>query len=225
MEYRIEGGQLPVIICDVNAGEEMITQKGAMTWMSPNMKMTTQGTGGIGKSLGRMFAGDSIFQNVYKAQDGPGQIAFASCFPGSIKVIDVGLEEIIVQKSSFLASESTVELSVFFKKKLGAGLFGGEGFIMQKMSGSGRAFIELDGYVVERELASGEQIVVDSGNLAYMSGTCNMDIVMIKGAKNIVFGGEGLFNTVVTGPGKVGLQTMPITSMAAALGPYVATGN
>jgi uncharacterized protein (TIGR00266 family) len=227
MRYSIEGGQLPVVICTLENGESMITEKGAMAWMSPNMEMQTQGTGGLGKSLGRLFSGDSVFQNKYTAHGGQGQIAFASSFPGSIVAMDISQNPIIAQKSAFLASEAGVNLSVFFRKTFGTGLFGGEGFIMQKLEGNGIAFLEIDGSVVEYELAAGQQIVADTGYVAYMSATCKMDIVPVKGAKNILFGGEGLFNTVVTGPGKVGLQTMPASAVAGVLLPYlpVSSGN
>ncbi|MBR3296938.1 MAG: TIGR00266 family protein [Firmicutes bacterium] len=227
MRYSIEGGQLPVVICTLENGESMITEKGAMAWMSPNMEMQTQGTGGLGKSLGRLFSGDSVFQNKYTAHGGQGQIAFASSFPGSIVAMDISQNPIIAQKSAFLASEAGVNLSVFFRKTFGTGLFGGEGFIMQKLEGNGIAFLEIDGSVVEYELAAGQQIVADTGYVAYMSATCRMDIVPVKGAKNILFGGEGLFNTVVTGPGKVGLQTMPASAVAGVLLPYlpVSSGN
>ena len=225
MKYSIEGGQLPVVICTLGAGESMITEKGAMAWMTPNMEMQTQGTGGLGKSLGRLFSGDSIFQNKYTAQGGEGQIAFASSFPGSIVAMDISKAPIVCQKSAFLASEAGVNLSVFFRKTFGSGLFGGEGFIMQKLEGNGMAFLEIDGSVIEYELGAGQQLVIDTGYVAYMSATCSMDIVSIKGAKNVLFGGEGLFNTVVTGPGKVGLQTMPVSSVAGALIPYIPTSN
>ena len=226
MEYTIEGGTLPVVICQLSSGEAIITERGSMSWMSPNMQMETTTGGGLGKALGRMFAGEALFQNRYTAQGGPGMIAFASSFPGSIRAFEIGPgRELIVQKSGFLAGEDTVELSVFFQKKLGAGFFGGEGFIMQKLSGSGTAFVELDGSVVEYDLGPGESLVVDSGNLAMMDATCTMDIQMVKGVKNVLFGGEGLFNTVVTGPGRVVLQTMPASGVAAALAPFLNTGS
>ena len=196
-----------------------------MVWMSPNMKMET-GAGGIGKAFGRMFSGDSIFQNTYTAQGGPGMIAFGSSFPGKILPLTIAPgQEMILQKNSFLACESGVELSIHFSKKLGTGFFGGEGFIMQRLSGQGMAFVELDGSVVEYELRPGQSIVVDTGNLAMMDATCSIDVQMIKGVKNMLFGGEGLFNTVITGPGKVTLQTMPITGVAAALLPYLPTNS
>ena len=211
MEYKIDGAPLPVVICQLNAGETMITERGSMSWMSPNMKMETTSNGGLGKALGRMFAGEALFQNRYTAQGGPGMIAFASSFPGSIRAFEIGPgRELIVQKSGFLASEATVELSVFFQKKLGSGFFGGEGFIMQRLSGRGVAFTEFDGHVVEYDLAPGQSMVVDTGYLAAMDATCSMDIQTVPGVKNMVFGGEGLFNTVVTGPGRIYLNQLPV---------------
>lgn len=226
MEYTIEGKPMPVAICQLSAGECMITEKGSMSWMSPNMKMETTSNGGLGKAFGRMFSGEAMFQNVYTAQGGPGMIAFASSFPGDILPFEIGPgREIIVQKSGFLASEATVQLSVFFQKKLGAGFFGGEGFIMQRLSGHGIAFAEFDGHIKEYDLAAGESMVIDTGYLAAMDATCTMEIQKISGVKNIMFGGEGLFNTVVTGPGKIYLQTMPISNVAGCIAPFIATGK
>lgn len=216
MRYEIKGETLPVVVCYLEGGEQMITERGSMSWMSPNMKMETTTGGGIGKAIGRMFAGEALFQNRYTAQGGNGLIAFASSFPGQINAYEIGPgREIIVQKSGFLAAESGVELSVFFQKKLGSGFFGGEGFIMQRLSGQGTAFLEFDGHVVDYELQPGQQIVVDTGYLAAMEGTCSIEVRTVPGLKNMVFGGEGLFNTVVTGPGAAyGLQTMPISNVA-----------
>ena len=226
MEYQIQGDTLPVVICQLSAGESMITERGSMSWMSPNMRMETSTNGGLGKALGRMFSGDSIFQNRYTAQGGPGMIAFASSFPGSIRAFEIGPDrELIVQKSGFLASEDSVQLSVFLQKKLGSGVFGGEGFIMQKLSGRGIAFTEFDGHVVEYDLAPGQSIVVDTGYLAAMEATCTMDIQTVPGVKNMVFGGEGIFNTVITGPGRIYLQTMPIPAVAGILRPFMPTGK
>ena len=186
--------------------------------MSPNMKMETTSNGGIGKAFGRMFTGEAMFQNRYTAQGGSGMIAFASSFPGCIRAVEIGPgRELIVQKSGFLASETGVEMSVFFQKKLGSGLFGGEGFIMQKLSGQGMAFLEFDGHVIDYELNKEQSIVVDTGYLAAMDATCTMEIKSVPGVKNALFGGEGLFNTIVNGPGKVYLQTMPINHVAAVL--------
>lgn len=218
MHYTIEGGTLPVVICNLENGEAMITERGSMSWMSPNMKMETTSNGGIGKALGRMFAGESLFQNRYTAQGEPGLIAFASSFPGSIRAFDITSGRgMIVQKSAFLASELGVTLSVYFQKKLGAGFFGGEGFIMQKLSGQGTAFIEIDGHAIEYNLAAGQSMIVDTGYLAAMDESCTMDIVTVPGVKNMLFGGEGVFNTVVKGPGKLILQTMPISAVAGSL--------
>lgn len=225
MKYTIKGETLPVVICELETGEKIITEGGGMAWMSPNIKMETTG-GGIGKMFGRALSGDTIFQNIYTAEHTEGMISIASSFPGSIKAFEITPgNAMIMQKSAFLASESGVELSMHFRKKLGSGLFGGEGFIMQKVSGNGIAFAEFDGHVIEYDLKSGEQIVIDTGHLAAMTESCQMDIQSVPGLKNKFLGGEGLFNTVVTGPGKVWLQTMPISNVAGALLPYIPTSN
>ncbi len=226
MKYEILGGTLPVVVCTLADGESMINEGGSMSWMSPNMRMETSSNGGVGKAIGRMFAGERLFQNIYTAQGGQGMIAFASSFPGSIKPFEIAPDrDIIFQKSAFLAGEATIELSVHFNKRLGAGLFGGEGFILQKVSGSGVAFAEFDGHVVEYDLAAGQKIVVDTGHLAAMDASCSMDIQTVKGAKNVLFGGEGLFLTNITGPGRVWLQTMPLPNVAGALRRYLASNN
>ena len=174
----------------------------------------------------RAFSGESLFQNTYTALGGPGMIAFGSSFPGQIKAISIAPgQEMILQKSAFLAAEAGVELSIHFSKKLGAGLFGGEGFIMQRLSGSGTAFVEIDGELVEYDLKPGQKIVVDTGNVAGFSTSVQMDIQQVPGVKNMLLGGEGLFHTVLTGPGRVWLQTMPICNVANAIRPYIPTGN
>ena len=218
MNYEIKGEPMPVVICQLNAGETMVTEKGSMVWMSPNMEMQTSAGGSLGKAFGRMFSGESMFQNLYTAQGGPGMIAFASSFPVAFRTVEIGPgRSIVCQKSAFLASEQGVRLSVFFQKKLGAGFFGGEGFIMQKLSGQGTAFLEIDGSAVEYDLAPGQRLIVDTGNLAMMDETCSIDIQSVKGVKNVLFGGEGMFNTVVTGPGRVVLQTMPLSAFAGSV--------
>ena len=225
MRYQISGETLPVVICELDQGESMISEGGSMSWMSPNMKMETTG-GGFGKAIGRAFSGERIFQNRYTAENGGGLIAFASSFPGSIRAFEIRPgSEMIFQKSAFLASESSVELSVFFNKKIASGLFGGEGFIMQKVSGSGIVFAEFDGHIVEYELEAGQTIVVDTGYLAAMSPTCSIDVKTVPGVKNIFLGGEGLFNTVITGPGRIWLQTMPVSHVAGVLRRYLPTGK
>ena len=226
MKYNIVGEPLPAVICDVEAGETLITESGAMSWMTQNMMMETTSNGGIGKALGRMFSGETLFQNRYTAQGGPGQIAFASSFPGSIKAVEITPgNDLVVQKKAFLASEATIELSIFFQKKAGAGFFGGEGFIMQRLSGHGTAFIEIDGYAVEYNLQAGQSMVVDTGYLAAMDSTCSIEVVSVPGVKNMLFGGEGIFNTLVKGPGKIILQTMPINVVAGAINPFIVTSN
>lgn len=226
MRYQIVGETLPVVICELEGGEKMINEGGSMSWMSPNMLMETTTNGEIGKAFGRMFAGEKMFQNVYTAQGGNGLIAFASSFPGSIKAFQIAPgQEMVFQKSAFLAGEASVELSIFFNKKLGAGLFGGEGFIMQRVSGHGIVFAEFDGHVIEYDLQPGQQIVVDTGHLAAMTPSCNMEIRSVPGVKNMLFGGEGVFNTIITGPGHVWLQTMPISNVAGVLRPYMPSGS
>ena len=225
MEYKIQGETTPVVICQLSPGETMITEKGSMVWMSPNMEMQTS-AGGLGKAFGRMFSGESIFQNLYTAQGGPGMIAFASSFPGNIRAVEITPDRpIVVQKSAFLASEQGVELSIFFQKKIGAGFFGGEGFILQKLAGRGTAFLEIDGDAVEYTLGPGQQMVVDTGNVLGFDLGVSIDIQSVPGLKNKLLGGEGLFNTVLTGPGRIWLQTMPLPNVAAALIPFIPTGN
>ncbi len=221
MRYSIEGEPLPVVTCELEAGEMMITESGAMSWMSPNMLMETTSGGGLGKMFGRALSGESLFLNQYTAQGGNGMIAFASSFPGSIRAFNIAPgQEIVAQKAAFLASTAGVTLSTFFQQRIGSGLFGGEGFIMQKLSGNGVAFLEFDGYIKEYELAPGQQMVIDTGYLAAMTASCQIEIKTVPGVKNMLFGGEGIFNTVVTGPGKIWLQTMPIAQMANTLRPF-----
>ena len=222
MKYSIEGEPLPVAICTLDAGETMITESGAMSWMTPNMKMETTSGGGVGKMLGRAFSGESLFQNRYTAQGGEGMIAFASSFPGSIRAFEVAPgQEIVAQKKAFLASTSGVELSVFFQKKVASGFFGGEGFVMQTLSGTGTVFLEFDGFIKEYDLQAGQSMIIDTGYLAAMSATCSVDVQTVPGLKNMFFGGEGMFNTVITGPGHIWLQTMPVPQLAGSLIPYL----
>lgn len=223
MKYNIEGGSLPIVEVSLENGETLVTQGGGMVWMSPNLNMETT-AGGIGKAFSKMFSGESIMQNRYTAMGGPGFITLASSFPGSIIPFEITPNmPMIVQKSGFLASTAGVELSIHFNKKAGAGFFGGEGFIMQKLSGQGVAFVEIDGYCKQYTLAPGQQLIVDTGNLAAMDATCTIDIQSVKGVKNMLFGGEGFFNTVVTGPGRVFLQSHPISTVAGAIRPYIPT--
>lgn len=224
MQYELKGGAFPVVECRLQSGEKMITERGSMVWMSPNMSMETKG-GGLGKMFSKALTGESMFQNIYTAK-GDGLIAFGCSFPGRILPVEVGKGvDLIVQKRSFLAGEAGVEIGVTFNKKLGVGLFGGEGFIMQRLSGQGVAFIEIDGELIEYDLAPGQQIVVDTGNVAGFESTVTMEIRQVPGMKNKLLGGEGLFNTYLTGPGKVLLQTMPISTVASVVAGYIPTGN
>jgi uncharacterized protein (TIGR00266 family) len=227
MQYRMVGEPYPVVECLLESGETMKTEKGSMVWMAPNIKMqTSTGGDGLGKMLGRMIAKESIFMNFYTAENGQGMIAFGSSFSGSIRGIQISPNQgIICQKSSFLASEMGVDLTVTFSRRFGAGLFGGEGFVMQRMSGSGMVFIEIDGSAVEYDLAPGQSRIIDTGHLVMMDESCTMDVQTVSGAKNILFGGEGIFNTIVTGPGHIILQTMTAKGLAAEIIPFLPSGN
>lgn len=220
MNYSISGDSLPVLKVQLGQGENIQCEAGAMSWMDEGIQMQTN-AGGIGKMLGRAFTGEGMFLNTYVAERA-GEIAFASKFPGSIRAVEISEGNgLIVQKGSYLATAGNVNSEVFFQKRLGKGLFGGEGFLMRRFTGSGIVFLEIDGSAHEYELAPGQTKVIDTGNLAAMSESCSMDIRTVQGVKNILFGGEGLFNTVVTGPGKVVLQSMPISSTAMKLYQYM----
>ncbi len=224
MQYELIGGSFPVVICKLENGEQMITESGSMVWMSPNMEMQTSG-GGLGKIFSRALSGENLFQNIYTAR-GNGMIAFGSSFPGKIVPIEIGPgKEMILQKNSFLASEAGVDLSIHFSRKLGSGFFGGEGFILQRLSGQGIAFAEIDGELVQYDLAPGQQMVVDTGNVAGFEPSVSMDIQQVRGVKNVFLGGEGLFHTVLTGPGRIWLQTMPLSNVAMALRPFFPSNN
>ncbi|MFI3200749.1 MAG: TIGR00266 family protein [Eubacteriales bacterium] len=225
MNVKIVGEPLPVAICQVEAGETIITESGAMSWMSGNMKMETTG-GGLGKVFGRMVSGENLFQNRYTAEGREGEIALGAKMAGSIRTYEISNgRSLIVQKGGFLAGTEGIELSIHFRKKLSSSLFGGEGFIMQKISGDGIALIEFDGHVVDYDLLAGDKMVVDTGYLAAMDETCTMDIVTVPGVKNMLLGGEGIFNTVISGPGRVSLQSMPISNLASTLIPYMPTAR
>ena len=214
MKYDIKGTPFPVVTCRLEKGETMITEKGAMSWMTSQMKMETNTNGGFMKGLGRMFSGESFFLNFYTAEADDQFVTFSSSFPG--RILDFKLEDgrtIIAQKGALLAMEKSVEMNIHFKKKVGAGFFGGEGFIMQKFSGNGHVFLEIDGDIVEYDLKAGEKLFIDQGYLAAMEETVSFDIATVKGAKNILFGGEGLFLGTLTGPGKVWIQTMPMAGL------------
>ena len=225
MRYEIEGGSLPVLVIQLSPGEALISESGGRSWLRGDITTETKADGGLSGSIGRMFSGESLFLSHYKAK-GQGEIAFASTFPGRIVANQLAPgESVICQKKSFLCATEGTSLSIFFRKKFGAGLLGGEGFIMQKVTGPGMAFFEIDGYCKEYNLAAGEELICDTGVVALMDESCKMDVRMVGSLKNAVFGGEGLVDTVITGPGKVTLQTMPIYKVASAVAPYIATGK
>lgn len=229
MQYEVKNVPLPVLICKLDKGESVECQKGAMSWMTPTMTMNTNlGSGGgsgflgaLGKMAKSAVTGESIFRNTYVAQGGGGEIAFASSFPGDIICFDTSEKAIIAQKTAYLANSAGVSMDIFFQKKAGAGFFGGEGFIMQKFSGKGMVFLEINGSVCTYELAAGQSMLIDTGYLAAMEETCSIDIETVKGVGNALLGGEGFFNTKVTGPGKIWLQTMPANILADAIRPFI----
>ena len=219
--YEIKGGDLPILICYPKAGQCLKTERGAMSWMSPNMKLHTKSKAKLGNILGRATAGEPIFLNEYRAENEAGMIAFTAKLPGSIIPIHVTPEnDVVIQKKGFLAMEDSLNMSVALQKKLTTGLFSGKGFAMQRVSGEGLIFLEINGALVEYELQAGQSMVLNTDYVAAYTGGCTMTIEPIKGINNILFGGEGLFNTIVTGPGHVYLQSMPINGMANAINPY-----
>lgn len=220
MKYLIDGGNLPVLKLQLDQGELVECESGAMSWMDDEIQMQTSG-GGIGKMFGRLLTNEHAFTNTYVASR-PGEIAFASKFPGSIRAIEVTPGNgIVIQKGSYLANVGNIQSEVYIQQKIGRGVFGGEGFLMRKYTGNGMVFLEIDGSAHEYDIPAGDCKIVDTGYVAAMSESCRMEIRKIQGVTNILFGGEGLFNTVVYGPGKVILQSMPIASTAMQLYQYM----
>lgn len=226
MRYEIKGGNLPVVICYMEANETIYTESGGMGWMTDNFEMDTNMKGGIFAGIGRAMSGESMFITYYRCRGSEGMISFPSSFPGKIVPINLAQgQSIIAQKHAFLAAEEKVSFDMYFKKKLGAGLFGGEGFILQRFTGPGMVFCEFDGEVIEYNLEPGQVLKVDTGHVAMFDPTVTFDIETIKGFKNVVFGGEGLFLTTLKGPGKVWLQSMPIPNLAGQIVPYLPSTN
>lgn len=225
MEYEIKGGSFPMVVCKLQKGETVKNETGAMAYMTSDIKMDTNTGGGLLKGIGRALSGDTIFLNFFTAQSDNQEIGFSSCTPGKIIPIRLnGSNTIIGQKNAFLAAEDGVDLDMHFRKKLGAGIFGGEGFILQKFSGTGLLFLEVDGEVIEHELQPGEKLLVDPGHIAAMEEGVEFDIERVKGAKNMLFG-EGLFFARLQGPGKVWIQTMQISKLAEAIIPFLPANN
>ncbi len=223
MKYEIQGKPYPVATVTLESGESIICQKGGMSWMTPNVEMQTKG-GGLGKMFGRAISGESMFVNMYTAQGGPGLIAFSAAVPGEIMSLQLEPgRSIVAQKSAFLASDANVSHEVFLQKKIATGFFGGEGFIMQKFSGTGLLLLEIDGSLISYDLAAGQSMMIDTGHLAAMEATCSLSVETVKGVGNALLGGEGFFNTRVTGPGRIWLQTLPISRFASIVARYVST--
>jgi len=215
MKYDIRGSVMQTVDVWLEAGESVYTESGGMAWMSPNVEMATGAKGGLLKGLGRMLSHESFFLTTYACAEGQGLVTFASEFPG--KVLPFSLKEgqsIICQKDAFMCAESTVQLSMHFRKRLGAGFFGGEGFILQKLTGPGTAFVEISGELTEYDLKDGQVLKVDQGHIGIIEPTVDFDIARVKGLKNILFSGEGLFLATVKGPGKIWLQSMPLANLA-----------
>lgn len=221
MKYFIFGGNLPAVTITLSAGESIYTQSGGMTWMTDNILMETNMKGGFLKGLGRMLTGESIFMATYTAQSDDAEITLASSFPGSIIAVNIGNGNIIIQKNAFLCAEPTVELSTHVTKNIGSGLFGGEGFVLQRLSGHGMAFLEIDGTCYEKYLSPGEVLKVDTGNVAAFEESVSYEVERVKGFKNILFGGEGLFLTKLTGPGRIWLQTMTMPGFVEKIVPFL----
>ena len=225
MKYRIIGNTMPAVeIKFDSAGESIFTQSGGMTWMSEGIHMSTNTRGGLMKGIGRMFAGESLFMATYTADRPDTEIAFASTVAGQILPINAGLNGgLICQKGAFLCAQESVNLNITFSKKISSGLFGGEGFILQDISGQGMAFLEIDGDMIEKQLAPGEVLKVDTGNVVAFEKSVNYEIEMVKGFSNIIFGGEGLLLTKLTGPGKIILKTQNLDEFAGRIARFITT--
>ena len=221
LDYKIFGDNLPAVSIKLHAGESIFTQSGGLSWMDNGITMATNMQGGLLKGLGRMVSGESLFMATYTSNAANQEIVVSSTYPGSIADIDVAGVSVIAQKTAFLCAQPSVTLSAYVNRGVKAGLFGGEGFVMQRLSGQGKVFLEIDGSCVKRTLAPGETIKVDTGNVAAFEETIQYQTEMVKGFKNVLFGGEGLFLTTLTGPGKIWLQTMPIPGFAKKLIPYL----
>jgi uncharacterized protein (TIGR00266 family) len=222
ISYRIDGTTLQVVTIELEAGEVIYSESGGMSWMTGNVEMKTHSGGGLGKMFKRAVSGESLFITDFFVNSGQGTVAFASEFPGKIIPFELKQgESIIVQKDAFMCAEKSVDMDMHFRKRLGTGFFGGEGFIMQRITGPGLAFIEVDGEVIEYDLQRGQHLKVDTGHLAAMEATVDFDVTMVKGFRNILLGGEGLFLASVQGPGKVWLQTMPMSKLAQKIAQFM----
>ena len=224
MQFKIEGDPFPTLEISLKKGESIFTEAGAMAWMSEGLNVSANTRGGLMKGLGRALAGESLFMTTYESQSDNAWVTFTIGAPGRIKEfhLEAG-QSLICQKDTFLCAEQGVSVEMHFRKQLGAGIFGGEGFILQKISGPGIVFLEIPGDLQERTLAAGEKILIDPGHIAFFEPSVNYDISMVKGIKNVLFAGEGLFLATLSGPGRVWLETLPLSNLAAKLKKYIPT--
>ena len=222
MQYRIEGTTLPVVTITLSPGQRIYSSSGGMSWMTQDVEMETNTGGGLGRMVKRALSGESLFVVDYYVDRGVGEVAFSAEFPGKIIDLDLaGGQSVIVQKDSFLCAEKSVELDLHFRKRLGAGLFGGEGFMLQRLTGPGKAFVNFDGEILVKDLKPGELLRVDTGHVAMFEPTVDFDVEVVRGFKNILLGGEGLFLATLRGPGKAYLQTMPMNKLAQKVAQYM----
>jgi uncharacterized protein (TIGR00266 family) len=222
MQHKISGTVMETVDIHLNQGESIYTESGGMAWMRGSFDMETNTKGGLGAGLGRMLAGESLFLTTYTCKSPDGVITFTPEFPGKVIPVELGTgQSLICQKDAFMCAQETVKLEMHFRKKLGAGLFGGEGFILQKITGPGTVFLEIPGEVRLIELKAGENIKVDPGHIAMFEPSVDYDITSVKGLKNVLFSGEGLFLATLSGPGKIWLQSLPLRNLAMKLSRYM----
>ncbi len=225
MKYKISGTVMQTVNFELKKNEKVFSESGNMAWMSDNIKMETSTRGGFVEGIKRRLSGESIFLNTFTCTEGDGIITFASEFPGKVIDLDMSKGEMICQKDAFMCAENSVKLQMHFRKRFGAGFFGGEGFILQKLSGKGKAFVELAGEVTMIDLKKNQRLLIDTGHIAMYQPSVDFDIKLISGVKNILFGGEGLFLATLKGPGKVWLQSMPLANLAGKIGQYISHGR
>ena len=221
MRYEISGTVMQTLAIDLDPGEIVYSQTNCMCWMNDAVEMNTNTGGGFLAGVSRMFSGGTLFITDFTAR-GQGHVAFAPRFPGTIRPLQLAAgESVICRKETFLCAEKSVSLGIAWQRKIGAGFFGGQGFVLQQVSGPGTVFLDLSGEIVERDLAPGERLLVHAGHVGAMDPTIQFDIQLVRGFKNVLFGGEGLFLATLTGPGHVVLQSMPILNLAEEIARYM----
>jgi uncharacterized protein (TIGR00266 family) len=222
MKYKISGDNLQLVTLQIGPGEKIFAEAGSMVYMSANINMEAKMRGGLLKGIGRKFAGETIFLTEFTSAGGTSLVSFGGNAPGTIKPIELSTgKEFLVQKDAFLVAEDSVDMSIAFQKRLGAAFFGGEGFILEKLSGTGTVFIHACGDFVEFDLKPDQVMKVDTGSVVGWDGTVTYDIQRVKGIKTMFFGGEGIFLTTLKGPGKVIIQSMNLGNLATALAPFM----